>query len=105
MASSYRTPTTRKPGTTTLKQAIDELLNTYQLRTKFNETYLVTYWEQLMGKGIASRTGKLYVKDKKLYVQIHSAPLKNELLLAKSKVIALINREMGEEVIDEVIFI
>lgn len=105
MAASYRNPTTRKPGTTTLKQAIDDLLNAYQLRGKYNETYLVTYWEKLMGRPIASRTGKLYVKDRKLFVQIHSAPLKNELLLAKSKVIDLINREMGEAVIDDVVFI
>ncbi len=105
MAQTYRNPANRSRGTVTLKQAIDQLLNAYQLRSKFNETYLVTFWEKVMGKPIASRTGKLYVKEKKLYVQILSAPLKNELLLARSKAIELINREMGENVIEEIIFI
>lgn len=100
---TYRTP--RSSSVTTLKDAIDEMLKAYKLRNKFNETYLVTFWEQLMGRGIASRTGKLYVNDKKLYIQITSPPLKQELVMAKSKVIELINREMGETVVEDVIFI
>jgi hypothetical protein len=100
---TYRPP--RSNGVTTLKDAIDEMLKAYKLRNKFNETYLVTFWEQLMGRGIASRTGKLYVSDKKLYIQITSPPLKQELVMAKSKVIELINREMGETVVEDVIFI
>lgn len=95
----------RKPGTLTVKEAIGDLLNAYQLRGKFNETYLVTYWERLMGIGIASRTGKIFISNKKLYLQIDSAPLKNELLMAKSKMIEMLNREIGESVVEEVVFI
>jgi hypothetical protein len=105
MSTIYRERPVRRTSPTPLKEAIDELLTAYQLRNKFNETYLVTFWEKLMGRGIASRTGKLYVNEKKLYIQILSAPLKNELLMAKSKVIELINREMGAVVVEEVIFI
>lgn len=107
MNQYYRLPkphNVRRPGTSTLKEAIGELLNVYQLRGKFNETYLVTYWEKLMGTGIASRTSRIFVNNKKLYIQIDSAPLKNELVMAKSKLIELLNREMGEVVIEEVVF-
>lgn len=107
MSQSYRLhkPTSsRKPGTSTLKEAIGDLLNTYQLRGKFNETYLVTHWEKLMGNCIASRTTRIFINNKKLYLQIDSAPLKNELVMAKSKMIELLNREIGEIVVDEVIF-
>lgn len=94
----------RRPGVSTLKEAIGDLLNAYQLRGKFNETYLVTYWERLMGTGIASRTSRIFINNKKLYIQIDSAPLKNELAMAKSKLIDLLNREVGEVVVEEVIF-
>ncbi|MFN8352896.1 MAG: DUF721 domain-containing protein [Spirosomataceae bacterium] len=97
--------TSRKAGTITLKEAIDNLLNVYKLRGKFNETYLAAHWETIMGKAISNRTSKVYVAERKLYVQITSAPLRNELVLAKSKIIELLNKEVGEEVIDEVIFI
>jgi len=108
MSQYYRLPrehASRRPGTSTLKEAISDLLNTYQLRGKFNETYLVTYWEKLMGSCIASRTTRIFVNNKKLYIQIDSAPLKNELVMAKSKMVELLNREIGEVVIEEVIFV
>lgn len=95
----------RKTGTSTLKEAIGDLLNAYQLRGKFNESFLITHWEKLMGNCIASRTTRIFVHSKKLYLQIDSAPLKSELLMAKTKMVELINREIGEVVIEDVIFI
>ncbi|MFC0185348.1 Protein of unknown function [Pseudarcicella hirudinis] len=95
----------RKTGTISLKEAIDDLLNLYKLRGKYNETYIVAYWEKIMGKPIASRTSKIYVSEGKLFIQIDSAPLRSELLMAKNKIIQLINQEIGEEMIREVIFI
>lgn len=88
-----------------LKQAIEDMLELYKLRSKFNETYIVAYWERIMGLPISSRTKEIYIKDKKLFVQIDSAPLRNELLMAKSKIVTLLNKEVGEEIIEEVVFI
>ena len=88
-----------------LKQAIEDMLELYKLRSKFNETYIVAYWEQIMGLPISSRTTEVYIKEKKLFVQLDSAPLRNELLMAKSKIVTLINREVGENIVDEVVFI
>jgi predicted nucleic acid-binding Zn ribbon protein len=88
-----------------LKEAIEDMLELYKLRSKFNETYIVAYWEQIMGSPISSRTTEVYVKDRKLFVQLDSAPLRNELLMAKSKIVTLLNKEVGEEIIDDVVFI
>lgn len=96
---------TRVAGTTTLKDAIGQLLKTYQLQTRFNETYLEAFWGRMMGHAIASRTNRLYVRDRKLYIDIASAPLRNELVNAKQKLVQLVNKDMGTEVIDDVVFI
>ncbi len=96
---------TRGAGTTSLKDAIGQLLKTYQLQTRFNETYLEAFWGRMMGPAIASRTNRLYVRDRKLYIDIASAPLRNELVNAKQKLVQLVNKDMGTEVIDDVIFI
>ena len=58
-----------------------------------------------MGQAIASRTNRLYVRDRKLHIEISSAPLRNELVNAKQKLIQLVNKDMGSEVIDDVVFI
>lgn len=96
---------TRVAGTTTVKDAISQLLKAYQLQTRFNETYLEAFWGRMMGPAIASRTNRIYVRDRKLHIEIGSAPLRNELVNAKQKLIQLVNKDMGTDVIEDVVFI
>jgi predicted nucleic acid-binding Zn ribbon protein len=108
MAQYYRfnkEGSSRRPGTMSLKDAFDQMINAYKLNQTYNESYLEAHWEKIMGASIASRTTKVYVKDKVLYLQIESAPLRGELVRAKAKIIELINREMNVDLIGEVVFI
>ncbi len=89
----------------TLKEAIDELLRVYRLRGKFDETHVVHAWGQVMGPAIVRRTEKVYVQDRKLFLQITSPSLANELLLAKSRIVDLLNAEVKSQVIDDVVFL
>jgi Dna[CI] antecedent, DciA len=95
----------RKAGMLSLGEAIDAYLNALKIKGKFNESYISAHWEKLMGKTISSRTSKVFVSEKKLYIQLTSAPLREELLKAKSLIIRNINEEMGSEVVEEVVFI
>ena len=95
----------RNKDTSTLKDCIDKMLDVYRLRQKFNETSIITSWGKVMGNAIASRTLKVFIRDKKLYVKLSSAPLRNELSMSKSKIITLLNKDFEKTVIDEVIFI
>jgi predicted nucleic acid-binding Zn ribbon protein len=95
----------RSTKATPLKEAIDEFLKSFKLTQKYNETYVIAHWEQIMGKSIATRTEKIFVKNGVLYLKISSAPLRSELLMAKSKMIKLLNQEMQNELIKEVVFI
>lgn len=100
-----RDASTRRSDVTTVKDAIGQLLKSYQLQTRFNETYLEAFWGKMMGPMIASRTNRLYVREGVLYVEITSAPLRSELVNAKQKMIQLINRDIGSEVINDIVFI
>ncbi|CAN5778355.1 hypothetical protein BH24BAC1_BH24BAC1_01550 [soil metagenome] len=95
----------RKADIQPLKDGIKALLKTYRLQGKMNEVFIVSSWEKIMGKAIALKTQELYFKDHKLFVRLSSAPLKHELNMSKAKVIALINAEVGEPVIEEVVFL
>jgi predicted nucleic acid-binding Zn ribbon protein len=108
MAQYYqfnREKSRRKTGTFTMKEAIDDLLELYRLRSRFDETYIAAHWEKIMGTPIASRTTKIFVQESKLFLEFDSAPLRSELLMAKGKIISLINKEVGRELITEVIFL
>ena len=106
----YRPPKKEKrensrSGEATLKESINELLEVYRLRGKFKETHVITAWERMMGAPIASRTHRIYIKDRRLYVSLTSAPLKHQLNMAKTKIVEMLNRDAGEQVIDEVVFL
>ncbi len=93
----------RKSDTAPLGDAIQELLKVYKLQSKFDETRLINSWEKLMGKAIASRTTKIYIKDSKLFVTLSSAPLKKELSFSKDKILTIFKEEIGKDIINEIV--
>ncbi|HEX8549803.1 MAG TPA: DUF721 domain-containing protein [Cytophagaceae bacterium] len=95
----------RNKDTSTLKDCIDKMIDVYRLRQKYNETSIITSWGKVMGAAIASRTLKVFIRDKKLYVKLSSSPLRNELSMSRSKIIELLNKDFEKRVIEEVIFI
>jgi Dna[CI] antecedent, DciA len=97
--------TSRTTKALPMKDAFESFLKAYNLKSKFNETYLVAYWEKIMGASIAARTEKMYINKGVLFIRISSAPLSQELLLAKTKLIELLNNEIGEKIINDVVFI
>lgn len=95
----------RKKDATPLADAFQDLLKAYRLEDTYQEKLLISSWPNLVGKTIADRTSNVYIKDKKLMVKITSGPVKKELQLNKSKVIALIESQIGKGIVDDVIFL
>ncbi len=95
----------KKSNDQTLKEAIDLLLETYKIKDKYLETSLLVQWEELMGKTIANRTTELYIRNKRLFIRLNSAPLKQELVQGRLKLIELINERIGAEIVVEVVFL
>jgi len=106
MKKKYRSEDSgRKSEATPLNEAMQDLLKTYRIEGKFMETQLISSWEIIMGKAIAKRTGKIYIKDKKMFVELTSAPLKQELNMSKSKVMEMFNNRFNKNLIEEIIFL
>lgn len=95
----------RRADTQPIGESIKALLQAYRIQGKLSEVDLVQRWEQIMGKPIAMKTKELYFRDQKLFVRLTSAPLKHELNMSKSKVVELLNKAMGNEVVKEVVFL
>jgi len=91
--------------TQSLREAIGTYLKKEKLDKKLNEHKLVGIWQELMGPIIASRTDRMFIKKKTLYVNMNSAPLKHELNMSKAKVLKLINQKMGIDVIEDAKFL
>lgn len=85
-------------------QAIQQLLNRYHIKSKFDEANLINSWEILVGKPVAKRTKKLYIRNKVLFVELESPALKYDLSIHKSKIIDLLQKEFGTEVVKDLVF-
>lgn len=87
----------------TLKDAIEHLMKTYKLDDRLAEKRLISSWENVMGVMIAKHTTDIYIKHQQLFVTLDSAALRNELSLAKSKIVKMLNEGAGRNVINEII--
>jgi len=88
----------------TIKQAIGEMLKAYRLDGKLAEVRLVQSWEKVMGVMIARHTAEVSVRNKKLYVRLDSAALRQELSYGREKILNLLNEEAGTRVIEDIVF-
>jgi len=86
-----------------IKEAIEKLLKVYRLDDRLAERRLIAAWEEVMGKMIANHTKDLVVKNKQLFVTLDSAALRNELAMARTKIIQMMNNAAGKDVINDVV--
>lgn len=83
--------------------AIRGLLNTYRLTSKFDEANLINSWERIAGKPIASRTKKIFIRNKVLFVEFTSPSMKHDFSINKHKVLEVLQNEFGAGVITDII--
>lgn len=86
-----------------MAEALQQFLKKSKLKTGLQALQIEDVWERIMGKTVAKYTEKLQIVGSTLFVSTTVAPLKNELLYQKEKIIEMVNAELGEKVIKEVV--
>ena len=84
------------------RNAFKQFLKEENLEQTFKQKQLITDWEKVMGRTIASRTTKLFFNKKTLFIQLSSAPLKNEMNNSRDQILEILKKEIGEREIEEV---
>ena len=94
----------RRSKTITLAEAIKDFVNEMGLTERLDETSLIASWEDIVGKAISSRTSKIYIKDRILYVHLNSSVVRNELYMLKDSLKNKLNEKAGKVIIKDVVF-
>ena len=84
-------------------EALKQFLKSSKLKSGVQALQIQDAWEKIMGKTIARYTDKIEIINSTLFISSSVAPLKNELLYQKAKIIERVNEELGEKVILEVV--
>ena len=87
----------------TVKELFDLLIKSYKLGDKLNEARLRSTWDRIMGTTIPQYTQDLFLYNGTLHVKLTSGVLREELSFAKKKMIDHINKELGENIVKDII--
>lgn len=87
------------------RNAFKDFLKEENLEHTYKQKQLITNWEGVMGKTIASRTTKLFFSKNVLFVKLSSAPLKNEMQNSKAQILELFEKEIGPGEVKDVKFL
>lgn len=93
----------RKSNEHSVGEVINQLIETYKLRDKLNEVKIRRIWEELMGNAVSNRTAAINIRNGVLQIKITSSPLREELTYQRTRILELMNKELGAEFLKEVI--
>lgn len=86
-----------------ISDAIKSFINANKLQKGLDKVSIQDAWHHVMGNAISKYTTNIKLERDVLYVQLSSSVLREELSYGKSKIITMINEEMGKEVISKII--
>ncbi len=94
----------RKRNTEALSDVIQQVLRNNHLDKQLNENRLLAAWPKVLGDNIMQYTTDLYIKRKVLYVSLSSSVLRHDLFTSRQEIKQSLNRSVGEEVINDIVF-
>ncbi len=89
-------------------EKLSDILRTYKkenrLDKKLAEVDIISSWEEVMGKTVASYTDDLRIQYGTLFVKTSSPMLRNELMMMKEEIRKRLNEKAGTELIRQIVF-
>lgn len=95
--------TERKNDNLPLGEALREFIRENKLQKGMDKVNAREAWINLMGKGVNNYTTDVELRNGVLFVSLSSSVLREELSHGKSKIIDLLNEELGRDLIRELV--
>ncbi|RDY61070.1 DUF721 domain-containing protein [Flagellimonas nanhaiensis] len=86
-----------------LSDALKEFIAENKLQKGMDKVDAKEAWAKLMGNGVNNYTSSVELRNETLFVSLSSSVLREELSLGKTKIIAMMNEELGRELIKKLV--
>ena len=93
----------RKFEPQSISKVLDQILESKSLRKGIIDVRINELWYEIMGANITHYTEKIILKGNTLFVSLNSPALRVELSYGKEKIIKMINKELGSEIIKKIV--
>ncbi|MCR4032263.1 MULTISPECIES: DUF721 domain-containing protein [Flavobacterium] len=87
----------------TISAVLQQIIQVNKLQPGMDQIDVRDAWKNLMGSGVNTYTKNVVLKGGTLYVELGSAVLREELSHGKSKIVKMINEELGRNVVTDVV--
>ncbi|PCJ98275.1 MAG: RNA-binding protein [Flavobacteriaceae bacterium] len=86
-----------------LGDALQEFIKKNRLEKGMDRVNAREAWEKLMGNGVNNYTSSIELRNETLFVSLSSSVLREELSHGRSKIITMLNEELGKELITKLV--
>jgi predicted nucleic acid-binding Zn ribbon protein len=93
----------RKKEAVSLGDALSEWLKLSGHGAKMEDAQAEAAWKDVMGEAVSRKTRFIRVRDGVLVIELDSGPMKEEFLMARTRIRTLMNEHLGREAIREVV--
>lgn len=94
----------RKKNTELLSDVIRQVLKEQRLDLPLQQKRLIDAWPLVLGSNIIQYTSELSIKNRVLYVSMTSSVLRHDLFLSREEIKNSLNKQVGAEVIVDIVF-
>lgn len=93
----------RKNEHQNLGEALQEFIKENRLQKGMDKVEAREAWIKLMGNGVNNYTTAIELRSGTLFVSLSSSVLREELGMGKSKIIAMLNKELGKDLVKKLV--
>jgi len=93
----------RKKENSSLGEALQDFISVNKLQKGIDKVNVREAWANLMGNGVNNYTTAIELRAETLFISLSSSVLREELSYGKSKIITMINEEIGKEVVKKIV--
>ncbi|MAU15556.1 MAG: RNA-binding protein [Muricauda sp.] len=86
-----------------LSEALSEFIKENKLQKGIDKVDVREAWEKLMGNGVNNYTTAVELRNETLFISLSSSVLREELSLGKTKIIKMINEELGKDLVKKLV--
>jgi len=93
----------KKGNNLNMGEALKAFIDKNKLQKGIDKVQVKEAWASLMGNGVNNYTTAVELQRDVLYVSLSSSVLREELSHGKTKIIAMLNEELGKELVKKLV--
>lgn len=93
----------RENDNLSMKEALSAFIQKNKLEKGMDKVEAREAWARLMGNGVNNYTTDIELRNDTLFISLSSSVLREELSLGKTKIIAMINEEIGKDLVKKLV--